>query len=307
MTNLNSFYVVPGYTFFYWGFKIVVPLENDFIKFFKLDEGIQNYSIKLIINGKKYDAKIRLTKQDNKFVKRNVVQIYYDREYDTLKALRKLFIFSYAVTIDKKKPKLKELLEVIHVGENNFKIKPITKQETDFDAMLRFMEDKNLFAYWKNKDKKKKTSIFLDYSRKWHDVDEVDKFRNRANIIYLLHHSVDKTVYIGKANNFGSRIRKGEGRIGLDKNWDKFMYFELNPDYNYLLDDIETFAIRFMASVMRNDVKVKSLLNDTKLKLVNKQLKHWSMHVKVKDQTIIYEICCSIAVYQLFAHNIYYV
>ena len=52
------------------------------------------------------------------------------------------------------------------------------------------------------------------------------------------------------------------------------MYFELNPDYNYLLDDIETFAIRFMASVMRNDVKVKSLLNDTKLKLVNKQLKH---------------------------------
>jgi hypothetical protein len=51
------------------------------------------------------------------------------------------------------------------------------------------------------------------------------------------------------------------------------MYFELNPDYSYLLEDIETFAIRFMASVMTNDVKVKSLI-DTKLKLVNKQLKH---------------------------------
>ena len=100
------------------------------------------------------------------------------------------------------------------------------------------------------------------------------KLINSEIELILFIYSEDKTVYIGKANNFGSRIKKGEGRIGLDKNWDKFMYFELNPDYNYLLDDIETFAIRFMASVMRNDVKVKSLLNDTKLKLVNKQLKH---------------------------------
>lgn len=272
--KLDPFYVVPAYTFFYWGFTLPKRFYGDFIDFFDLNNGLQNTPIKLKINNKKYDAKIRLVKQDNKWSKREVVQIYYDTEYDTLKALRKLLIFSYAATIDKAKPKLKEIIELVHTSDNNFTVKPISRQETDFDAMLRFMEDKNLFAYWKNRDKKKKTSIFLDYSRKWHDVDEVDKFRNRANIIYLLHHSEDKTVYIGKANNFGSRIKKGEGRIGLDKNWDKFMYFELNPDYNYLLDDIETFAIRFMASVMRNDVKVKSLLKDTKLKLVNKQLKH---------------------------------
>lgn len=273
LDNLDSFFVVPGYTFFYWGFKVVVPLEDDYIKYFNLDKGIQNSSIKLIINGKKCDAKIRLAKQDNKWVKRNVVQIYYDREYETLKALRKLFIFSYAVTIDKQKPKLKELLEVIHKEKNIFRLKPISKQETDFDQMFRFMEDKNLFAFWKNRDKKKKTSIFLDYSRKWHKVDDIKKFKNRSNIIYLLHDSDMKTVYVGKANDFGSRIKKGVGRIGLSDNWDKFMFFELNPDYNYLLDDIETFAIRFMASVMTNDVKVKSLI-DTKLKLVNKQLKN---------------------------------
>lgn len=272
--KLDPFYVVPAYTFFYWGFTLPKRFYIDFIDFFDLNNGLQNTPIKLKINNKKYDAKIRLVKQDNKWSKREVVQIYYDTEYDTLKALRKLLIFSYAATIDKAKPKLKEIIELVHTSDNNFTVKPISRQETDFDAMLRFMEDKNLFAYWKNRDKMKKTSIFLDYSRKWHDVEEVDKFRNRANIIYLLHHSEYKTVYIGKANNFGSRIKKGEGRIGLDKNWDKFMYFELNPDYNYLLDDIETFAIRFMASVMRNDVKVKSLLNDTKLKLVNKQLKH---------------------------------
>jgi len=273
LDNLGSFFVIPGYTFFYWGFKVVVPLEDEYIKYFNLDRGIQNSSIQLIINGRKYNAKIRLAKQDNKWVKRNVVQIYYDREYDTLKALRKLFIFSYAVTIDKQKPKLKEILEVIHKEKNIFRLKPISKQETDFDQMLRFMEDKNLFAFWKNRDKKKKTSIFLDYSRKWYKVDDIKKFKNRSNIIYLLHDSDKKTVYVGKANDFGSRIKKGIGRVGMSPNWDKFMFFELNPDYNYLLDDIETFAIRFMASVMTNDVNVKSLI-DTKLKLVNKQLKH---------------------------------
>ena len=41
-----------------------------------------------------------------KYPERNVIQIFYDREYQTLKALRKLFIYSYASTIDKSKPKL---------------------------------------------------------------------------------------------------------------------------------------------------------------------------------------------------------
>jgi hypothetical protein len=273
MRKLDSFYVVPGYTFFYWGFNIIQSYNDSFVKYFNLNNGPQNAAIKLIINGKEFDAKIRLAKQDNQFSKRDVVQIFYDREYDTLKAIRKLFIFSYATTIDKKKPKLKELFELVHTKDIFFRIKPISRQETDFDAMLQFMEEKNLFTYWKDRNKKKKTSIFLDYARKWHNVEDVNKFKNRANIIYLLHHSIDKTVYIGKANHFGSRIKKGEGRIALNKDWDKFMYFELNPDYSYLLDDIETFAIRFMASVMTNDVKVKSLI-DTKLKLVNKQLKH---------------------------------
>ena len=44
---------------------------------------------------------------------------------------------------------------------------------------------------------------------------------------------------------------------------------EIDDDFAYLLNDIETFAIRFMGSVMTNDVKIKSLL-DTKLKLVNR-------------------------------------
>ena len=61
-----------------------------------------------------------------------------------MKALRKLVIYSYATTIDKSKPKLKELLEFIHTGNSTFKVKVVSKQETDFDAMFQFLEDKNL-------------------------------------------------------------------------------------------------------------------------------------------------------------------
>ena len=87
-------------------------------------------------------------RSDTIYPVRNVVQVFYDGEYDTLKALRKLFIYSYASTIDNSKPKLKEVLEFIHIGGNEFRIKVIAKQVTDFDKMLKFMEDKNLFSFW---------------------------------------------------------------------------------------------------------------------------------------------------------------
>ena len=88
-------------------------------------------------------------RSDRIYPVRDVVQVFYDGEYDTLKALRKLFIYSYATTIDKSKPQLKEVLEFIHVKDNEFRVKVVAKQVTDFDKMLRFMEDKNLFTFWK--------------------------------------------------------------------------------------------------------------------------------------------------------------
>ena len=52
--KLDSFYVVPGYTFFYWGFNVVKKFNDDFISRFQLNEGVQNSSIKLLIENKKY-------------------------------------------------------------------------------------------------------------------------------------------------------------------------------------------------------------------------------------------------------------
>jgi len=281
---LSSIYVVPGYTFFYWGFTLKKDLYPEYIEYFNLGEGNLVVPIKLQIKGKLYDAKIRVARINNKgkiknrsdtvYPERDVVQIFFDQERDTLKALRKEVIYSYASTIDKSKPKLKELLEFVHIKENIFQIKVISKQETDFDAMFHFLEDKNLFAFWKdeNTTKKQKDKLFIDFSTEWLDKSDLKKFSNRANVIYILHNIEKNQIYVGKANILGNRLTENSSRVGI-KSFDQFMYFELHPDYSFMLDNIETFSIRFLASMFENYLNVKGL-NLESMKLVNKQLKN---------------------------------
>lgn len=281
--NLSPFYVVPGYTFFYWGFTLKKSVYDEYKKFFGLKSGSLVKPIELEIGRKKFDAKIRIARINNQgkiknrsstiYPEREVVQIFYDGEPDTLKALRKLVIFSYASTIDKSKPKLKELLEFEYKGNNSFKINVISKQETDFDRMFEFMEDKNLFAFWKdeNSKKKKKDKLFISYSDKWIKSKEVSSYSNRTNIVYILHDSDSKELYVGKANIFGNRVKEDSSRVALEK-FDKFLFFELNPEYSFLLDNLENYTIRFLASIFKNLVKVKGLDIES-LKLVNKQIK----------------------------------
>lgn len=271
--KLDSVFVVPGYTAFYWGFTLTKSVYPEYTKYFCLGEGKLVVPIKLKIGSKFHNAKIRLARQvSEKYPQREVVQIFYDTEYDTLKALRKEFIFSYATTIDKKKPKLKELFELVHLGENEFSVKSVSKQETEFDDMLRFMEEKNLFQYWKDAKKNKDRSIFVDYSREWIPSTDAQKYRNRANVIYILHNRNSKQLYVGKANIFGNRVKNGSGRIGLDADWDKFMFFEIDPEYAGQLEQVETFAIRILATVMDNDVGTKPIKEHLE-RLVNRQLR----------------------------------
>lgn len=278
---LTPFYVVPGYTFFYWGFTIPKRHYPEYIKQFGLNPDNLVVPITIKVGNKKLPAKLRMAqinnkgefegRSDRKYPERNVLQIFWDREYDTKKSLRKMFIYSYATTIKKNKPKLKEVAEFIHVEGTEFRVKAIAKQETDFDEMLKFMEDKNLFEFWKEDGKKKRKSVFLNNSRKpsWHHVDDVKKFSDRTHVIYLLHHSEKNQFYVGKADKFGSRIKKGQGRKGLDKDWDKFMFFELDPEMASMIEQIEDFAIRLFSSILDNDLGVKPL-NNKKQKLVNK-------------------------------------
>lgn len=128
--------------------------------------------------------------------------------------------------------------------------------------MFRFMEDKNLFKYWKDKDSKTKKNdkIILNYSRKWLSVTEVDNYKNYNNVIYLLYHSVDNHLYVGKANNLGSRVQKNRGRVGLKLDWDKFMWFEINPKYNMFLEELEHFLIRTFAAIIDNNLDIEPII-----------------------------------------------
>jgi len=285
MKKLNPFYVVPAKTFFYFGFTMPKSHYQEYIDFFKLDDEALLQDIFIEINKKKYPAKLRMVRQNNKGKGKNrsttiypfrvVLQVNYQHSQETLKALRKLFIYSYASTLNKKSmPKLKETLEFVHIKDNQFRIKPISRQESDFDEMLRFMEDKNLFAFWQQKgtSNNQKEKIFLDFSNKWIDAEKVGDYALRNNCIYLLYDSARKEIYVGKANELGKRVKKGEGRIGLSSDWDKFMYFELNPTYQTLLDQMETFSMRLIASILENNFNIKELKDDS-IKLVNKQLK----------------------------------
>ena len=114
--------------------------------------------------------------------------------------------------------------------------------------------------------------IILNYSRKWLKADQVTKFKDRNNVIYLLYHSKLKNIYVGKANNLGSRVKAGQGRVGLKSDWDKFMWFELNPDYNMFLEELEHFLIKTFASILENNLDIEAII-DSKVTLVNRQLK----------------------------------
>lgn len=281
-STLNSSYVVPGYTFFYYGFTLQKSLYPEYIKHFKLTKKQRIKPIKLKIKNKIYDAKIRLVSIDNsstslkrsktKYPVRDVVQIYWQNEQDTLKALRKLMIYSYASTRNKATPKIKELLEFVHSEKNTFRIKVLSKQETDFDEMFYFLEDKNLFAFWEDSKKKnQKDKLFVSYSEKWLKKSDLKKYSSRNNVVYILNNKKDNQLYIGKANNFGNRVKENSSRVAMPE-FDSFLFFELHPEYSFLLNEIENYSIRLFASIFSNLVKVKGLDLD-KMKLVNKQIK----------------------------------
>lgn len=279
---LNSSYVIPGYTFFYYGFTLQKSLYPEYIKFFNLTKNQRIKDIKLRIKNKTYDAKIRLVSIDNsgtsktrsntKYPERDVLQIYWQNELDTLKALRKLMIYSYASTRNKAQPKIKELLEFVHKGDNIFHVKVLSKQETDFDEMFYFLEDKNLFAFWEDSNKKKtKDKIFISYSDKWLKKSELKKYSSRSNVVYILNNKQNNQLYVGKANVLGNRVKENSSRVEMQE-FDSFLFFELHPEFSFLLDEVENYSIRLLASIFSNLVKVKGLDLD-KMKLVNKQIK----------------------------------
>ncbi len=137
--------------------------------------------------------------------------------------------------------------------------------------MLRFMEEKNLFDYWRDARTKQEDRFFVDFSRRWMPSSELKKYRERINVVYLLYNDESRQLYVGKANKLGSRLKESDGRIGM-KRWNKFMFFEIDPKYAHVLEDIEAYTIRTFASLLENDVRMVPLKARVN-KLVNRQLR----------------------------------
>ena len=285
--KLTSLFVVPAFAFFDWGFQFrtykdsAKAVDDEYVKFFKLlDGGSQSAEITLKIGNKKYPAHIRLSKHragktehSGSWRAMHRIRFTWDTKHETKKALRNLFLYAYVTTIDKSDPHLKELAEFVHMGGSEFKVKVVGKQVTEFDDMFRFMEDKNLFEFWRDRNKKNEKSVLLVKTKPiWRSgIDQFNKVKKRSNVIYLLYHSKKNEFYVGKANVFGGRVTKyGKAHMGISEGWDKFMLFDLEPDFVslYKIEEIEDFAIRLFSTILENNLKVTNIKG--KPKLVNK-------------------------------------
>jgi hypothetical protein len=272
--TISTFYKIPSNTFFYWGFNIDKEHRNEIKDYYSLSvDKKKSQDISIKINNKTYDAKLNFTVQKNS---REVLRIMYKSNFELLKVLRDFAIYSYAATIDKKnKPKIKELIQFDFIPKDTFKLTLKGKQETDFDSMFRSMNDKNLFEYWRSNitpSNENKVRLFSDWSDDWVDKSNLSKYQRRSNVIYLLNNINEDKIYVGKADKLGPRLKTEERGSGLLNTYDRFMFFELNPEYSVLIESLEDFAIRFLASIFLNHVKVKGL-NLNSLTLVNKSIK----------------------------------
>lgn len=270
--EISTFYKIPGYTFFYWGFDIEKEHREEIKNHFSLTVGGKStQEIYIQIRNKKYDAKLNLIRQTSG---REVLRIMYETNFEFLKVLRDFAIYSYAATIDKtNRPLLKELVQFDFIPKNIFRASLKGRQKTDFDSMFRSMNDKNLFEYWRSEispKKKDRVKLFSDWSDEWIDRKNLNKYARRSNVIYLLNNIEENKIYVGKADKLGSRL-KTEKRVMLDT-YDRFMFFEVNPEHSIFVETLEDYTIRFLASIFLNHVNVKGIKLNS-LTLVNKSIK----------------------------------
>ena len=157
-SKLTPFSKEPGYQFFLGHFKIPTSHTPEYLKFFKFKKSSgasKTQSIKLRIDGKDYDADIR---KSNPKKSSETILFRYNKKQETLKALRKFMISSYAKTISKSKSKSKERIKFTYIGNDTFELKAIEHKKSEFDDMFNYLEDNNLFAFWQAKEKEEKMS-----------------------------------------------------------------------------------------------------------------------------------------------------
>ena len=266
---------------FEWGTIIPKEYEDDFLYGSPiLPGGSRDFKIKH--QKKLYKAKLYHV---NRKGGANVYQLRWDMDKDFLNVLRREYINSYVILKSQKelhensKSDLKkfrshmdagnqEVMTLRPVSSVEIHIEPFIQIKTEWNSLFERLADANVFGWLFSKDKK----YLISRSTNWYSYKELSKHAGQVNVIYYLANTKSKLLYIGKAENFGNRVKHGRDHQDMPGDWDMFRYDIIRPEFGELLERIEDHTIRSFASVLKN-TKSFSSLELSSYKLVNKNWK----------------------------------
>lgn len=266
---------------FEWGTIIPKEYESDFLYGSPIAPGS---SRDITVKYKKgvYKAKLYHVNRTNS---NNVYQLRWDMGKDFLNLLRREFINSYVILKSQKElhennikttKKFRshmdagnqEVMTLRPVSATEITIEPFIQINTEWNSLFERLADANVFGWLFSKEKK----YLISRSTGWYSYKELSKHSGQVNVIYYLANTKEKLLYIGKAENFGNRVKHGRDHQDMPGDWDMFRYDIVRPEFENLLERIEDHTIRSFASILKN-AKAFPSLELSSYKLVNKNWK----------------------------------
>lgn len=262
---------------------VIIPkeYEDDFLGGIKIEPSTSR-DIKIKFKNKYYKSKLYHV---NRKVNSNVYQLRWDTDKDLLSLFRKEFIHSYVILKSQKelhennlnKSKKfrghvedgnQEVVSIRPISPNEIHIEPFIQIKTEWNTLFERLADANVFGWLFTKDKK----YLISRSTGWYSYKELSKHAGQVNVLYYLANTDKKLLYIGKAENFGNRVKHGRDHQDMPGDWDMFRYDIIKPEFSNFLERIEDHTIRSFASILKN-TKSFSSLELSSYKLVNKNWK----------------------------------
>lgn len=264
MQEPKPYYKKIDRSFFEWGIIIPKEYELDFLYGKPMAPG-GSRDICIVYKSKKYKAKLYHVNRSNA---RPVFKLSWDTDRDFLSTLRREFIHSYVILKSQKElhSKLKkeksvskkfrsnlsggqqEVVSVRPLSSGQIAIEPFIQIHTEWNELFTRLADNNSFEniFSENND------YLIQKSTNWISVTDYYKHESELSVVYYLANTRKKLLYIGKADNFGSRVKPGRQHQEMPPDWDLFRYDIIKPEYVHLLERLEDHTIRSFASVLSN-------------------------------------------------------
>lgn len=255
-------YKKVDHSLFFWGITIPKSHEKDFVPK-SLKEG--NFKkIQLIWDKRIFDANLWYARRE----KYPVYQIRWDNQVDLLEKLRTTFVHSYVIIEGNKEVHRlqkgnkqfrtelpggqQEVLIVEPVSSSKFKLQPFIKIDSPFNPIFERLVKENVFGWIFSKDREHLFSKSMD----WIEKKDLTQHVEARNVIYYLADTRSKELYIGSAKRLGDRVKLNRKEI---RNWNKFRYDIIKPQFAKNMRRIEEHTIRAIASLLKNKRNTPSL------------------------------------------------